>query len=281
MFNIPFNFRGGLDSGDPIPNFGTAKVVFWINSQKNIYNGLPYSAATVGNTDIRLWQDQTVYANNMTATTANSPSFFSTSFAPSGSSASFPYIEVSDVKSEYMAAPLSPSLNAISSGITVFIVMRKNPTRAWSCGNPIVEFNSDWTGSGEGFGIDADCGPAFMEMWYENVSVNPTRVSIPWGSGGVDINKFFYYTFRLSAGTMTGYVGGTLKQTVVATGSNRNMKPVSAGTKLTIAGGFNGSTFVQSSPIDVAEVIIYDGAVPNSGLPSVWNYFKTKYGFIN
>lgn len=281
MFNIPFNFRGGLDSGDPIPNFGTAKVVFWVNSQKNIYNGLPYSAATVGNTDIRLWQDQTVYANNMTANTATSPSFSAATFSPSGSSANFPYIEVNDTKSEWMGAPLSPSLNAISTGFTVFIVMRKNPTRIWSCGNPIIEFNSDWAGSSEGFGIDSDCGPTTMDMWYQNNSIINTTVSVPWGSSGVDINKFYYYTFRMSAGTMTGYLGSTLKQTVVATGSNKNMKPVASGTKLTIAGGFNGTTFAQSSPIDVAEVIIYDGAVPNSGLPSVWNYFKTKYGFIN
>ena len=281
MFNIPFVFRGGLDSGDPIPTFGSAKAVLWVNSQQEIYNGLPYSAATIGNTDIRLWKDQTIYGNNMSANTATSPSFFSTSFAPSGSSASFPYIEVNDTKSEWMGAPLSPSLNAISTGFTIFIVMRKNPNRIWSCGNPIVEFTSDWSGSGEGFGVDSDCGPAFMEMWYENVTFQPTSVFIPWGSSGVDVNKFFYYTFRMSAGTCTGYVGNQLKQTVIASGSNKNMRPVAANTKLTIAGAFNGTTFAQSSPIDVAEVLIYDGAVPNSGLPSVWNYFKTKYGFIN
>jgi hypothetical protein len=217
----------------------------------------------------------------MTANTATSPSFSAATFSPSGSSANFPYIEINDTKGEYMAAPLSPSLNAISSGFTVFIVMRKNPTRSWSCGNPIVEFTSDWSGSGEGFGIDADCTPSQMHLWYENQSFNPTNVYIPWGSSGVDINKFFYYTFRMSAGTCTGYVGNQLKSTVVATGSNKNMRPVASNTKLTIAGGFNGTTFAQSSPIDVAEVLIYDGAVPNSGLPSVWNYFKTKYGFIN
>ena len=50
-------------------------------------------------------------------------------------------------------------------------------------------------------------------------------------------------------------------------------------TKLNIAGGFNGTTFAQASAIDVAEVLIYDGAVPNAGLTTVWNYFKTKYGF--
>jgi hypothetical protein len=279
MFVVPFNYRGGLDSGDPIPTFGTAKAIFWVNSQKGIFNGFPYSAATIGNTDVRYWQDQTPYANHLSAATATSPSFSATTFSPSGSSASFPYIEVNDVHSEYMYANSSPSLLGISSGFTVFIVMRKNPTRIWSCGNPIIEFNSDWAGSSEGFGIDADCTPSIMELWYENVSINPTSVSIPWGSNGVDINKFYYYTFRMSAGTMTGYVGSTLKNTSIASGGSKNMKPVTAGTKLTIGGGFNGSTFAQSSPIDVAEVIIYDGAVPNSGLPSVWNYFKTKYGF--
>lgn len=279
MFNIPFVFRSGFDSGDPIPSFGTAKAIFWVDSQQDIYNGFPYSAATINNTDIRLWKDQTIYGNDLTATTANSPSFSATTFSPSGSSANFPYIEVNDTKAEYMAANLSPTLTGVSSGLTVFIVMRKNPSRAWSCGNPIVEFNSDWAGSGEGWGIDADCTPSTMELWYQNNSVTNTSVTVPWGTAGVDITKFFYYTFRLSAGTMTSYLGSTLKNTVVATGANKNMKPVSSNAKLYIAGGFNGTTFSQSSPIDVAEVLIYDGAIPNSGLPSVWNYFKTKYGF--
>lgn len=279
MFNLPFIFRSGFDSGDPIPSFGTAKAILWVDSQQEIYNGFPYSAATVGNSDIRLWQDQTIYGNNLTATTSNSPSFSATTFSPSGSSASFPYIEVNDTKAEYIAANLSPTLTGITSGLTVFIVMRKNPIRTWSCGNPIVEFNADWSGSAEGWGIDADCTPSTMEFWYQNISVSNTSVTVPWGTAGVDINKFFYYTFRLSAGTMTSYLGSALKNTVVATGSNKNMKPVASNAKLYVAGGFNGSTFAQSSPVDIAELLIYDGAIPNSGLPSVWNYFKTKYGF--
>ena len=84
----------------------------------------------------------------------------------------------------------------------------------------------------------------------------------------------------MSAGTCTGYVGSTLKDTKIAVGFNKTMKAVSSNGKFSIAGGYNGATFAQATAIDVAEVLLYDGAVPNSGLVTVWNYFKSKYGFI-
>ena len=77
-----------------------------------------------------------------------------------------------------------------------------------------------------------------------------------------------------------GY-GSALYSETIAVGPNKKMMPVSSPAKLYIAGGFNGTTYAQASAIDVAEVLIYDGAVPNAGLTTVWNYFKTKYGFIN
>ena len=280
MFNIPFNYREGYSSGDPIPVFGTAKAILWVDSLKGVYNGLPYSSATINNTDIRLWQDQTIYANNLTGTSANSPTYSATTFAPSGTSASFPFIRFNDVNSEYLAAPNSPSLQGISTGFTVFFVMRKNPARTWSSGDPIIEYNAAWAFESEGFGIDADAAPTEMDLWYYNRSFNPTTIHIPWGGSGVDDEKFYYYTYRMSAGTCTGYLGSTLKQTAVAIGSDKRMMPVASTAKFSIAGGFNGTTYAQASAIDVAEVLVYDGAVPDSGLITVWNYFKSKYGFI-
>lgn len=279
MFNIPFNYREGYSSGDPIPVFGSVKAILWVDSLKGVYNGLPYSSATINNSDIRYWQDQTIYGNHLTATTVNSPSYSATTFAPSGSSSSFPFIQFNDINSEYMAVNNSASLQGISTGFTVFVIMRKNPLRAWSSGNPIIEYNAAWSSESEGFGIDGDSAPSFIDMWYYNVSLNSTKISVPWGSGGIDEEKFYYYTFRMSAGTITGYAGSTLKQTAVAVGSNKEMKPVSANAKFSVAGGFNGSLFAQASAIDVAEVLVYDGAVPNSELITVWNYFKSKYGF--
>lgn len=278
MFNIPFNYREGYSSGDPIPVFGTAKAIVWVDSLKGVYNGLPYSSATINNNDIRLWQDQTIYGNNFTATTTNSPSYSATTFSPYGTSASFPYVEFSDVKSEYMAAANSPSLQAISTGFTVFFVFRKNPLRTWSSGNPIIEYNAAWASESEGFGIDADAGPNFLNFWYYNQSFNPLTVDVPWGTV-INDEKFYYYTFRMSGGTVSGYYGSTLYAQATSVGSNKKMMPVSSSAKLYIAGGFNGTTYAQASAIDVAEVLIYDGAVPNSGLVTVWNYFKTKYGF--
>jgi hypothetical protein len=279
MFNIPFNFREGYSSGDPIPVFGSAKSILWVDSLKGVFNGLPYSAATLNNTDIRLWQDQTIYGNNLTATTANSPTYSATTFAPSGTSSSFPFIRFNDADSEYMAANNSTSLQNISTGFTVFFVIRKNPERTWSSGNPIIEYNSTWSSSSEGFGIDGDTGPNNLVFWYRNQSLNTTRIYVPWGSGGNDDEKFFYYTYRMSAGTVTGYAGATLKDTTVAIGGVKTMTPVSTNAKFYIAGGFNGATFAQATAIDVAEVLVYDGAVPDSGLITVWNYFKSKYGF--
>ena len=281
MFNIPFNYREGYSSGDPIPVFGTAKAIVWVDSLKGVYNGLPYSGATLNDTDIRFWQDQTIYGNSLTATSTNSPSYSATTFAPSGSSSSFPYIEFNDVKSEYLAVSNSTSLQNISTGFTVFFVMRKNPLKSWSSGNPIIEYNAAWSFETEGFGIDADSTPTVMDMWYYNRSFQQGIISIPWGSSGVNAEKFYYYTFRMSGGTINGYVGSTLKQTAIASGGDKRMQPVSSDAKFSIAGGFNGTTFAQSSPIDVAEVLVYDGAVPDSGLITVWNYFKSKYGFVN
>ena len=281
MFNIPFNYRDGYTSGDPLPIFGSASAILWVDSLKSVYNGLPYSSATINNTDIRLWRDQSIYGNHLTATTANSPSYLNASFAPSGTTSLFPYIRYDDGGSEYMAAENSLSLKTISSGFTIFFVMRKNPLASWSSGNPIIEYNAGWTLPSEGFGIDADSSPSFIDMRYGNNSFNTTTISIPWGSGGVDEEKFYYYTYRMSAGTCTGYVGSTLKTTLVASGGDKNMRPAIASAKFYVAGGFNGTTFSQSSPIDVAEVLLYNGAVPNAGLTTVWNYFKQKYGFIN
>ena len=280
MFNIPFNFREGYSSGDPIPVFGSARAILWVDSLKGVYNGLPYSAATLNNTDIRLWKDQTIYGNNLTATTTSSPTYSATTFAPSGTSSSFPFVRFNDVNSEYVNGPNSPSLQGISTGFTVFFVIRKNPARTWSSGDPIIEYNASWTNTSEGFGIDGDSGPNFLDMWYANNSIQTTQISIPWGSGGVNDEQFYYYTYRMSAGICTGYVGSTLKATSVAGGGDKRMKAVSSNAKFNIAAGFDGSVYKQATPIDVAEVLVYDGAVPNAGLITVWNYFKSKYGFI-
>jgi len=278
MFNVPFNFREGYSSGDPIPVFGTAKAIFWVDASKGVFNGLPYSAATFGNTDIRFWQDQTIYGNHLTATTTNSPSYSTATFSPYGSSASYPFVQNNDVSSEYMAANNSASLQGISTGFTIFFVFRKNPLRTWSSGDPIIEYNSTWSSETEGFGIDGDAGPNFIDMWYYNQAFQRGLISVPWG-GTINDEKFFYYTFRMSNGTMDGYCGTTLYASATSVGSNKKMMPVSSNAKLYIAGGFNGALFAQASAIDVAEVLIYDGAVPNAGLTTVWNYFKTKYGF--
>lgn len=278
MFNIPFNFREGYSSGDPIPVFGTAKAIVWVDSLKGVYNSLPYTSATLGNTDIRLWLDQTTYGNHLTATTANSPSYSQTTFAPYGTSASFPFIQFNDVNSEYMAANNSASLKGISTGFTIFIVLRKNPLRTWSSGNPIVQYNAAWSSDTEGFGIDGSSGPNYLELWYYNQAFQRGLISVPWGTI-TDDEKFYYYTFRMGNGVMDGYRGSTLAATATAIGPNKKMMPVSSTGKLYVAGGFNGSTFAQASPIDVAEVLIYDGSVPNDGLITVWNYFKSKYGF--
>jgi len=281
MFNIPFNYREGYSSGDPIPVFGTVKAILWVDSLKGVFNGLPYSAATINNTDIRLWKDQTIYANNLTAATTNSPTYSAATFAPSGTSSTFPYLNFNDVNSEYLAAPNSASLQGISSGFTVFFVMRKNPLRVWSSGNPIIEYNAAWTFESEGFGVDADSSPTSMDLWYANNSFNTTTIQIPWGSQNIDDEKFYYYTYRMSGGTVNGYVGQTLKATTVAVGADKKMKAVSSTAKFSVAGGFNGTTFAQASSIDVAEVLVYDGAVPDSGMVTVWNYFKSKYGFVD
>lgn len=280
MFNIPFNYREGYSSGDPIPVFGTAKAIVWVDSLKGVYNGYPYSAATINNNNIRYWQDQTIYGNHFTATSVNSPSYSATTFAPYGTSSSFPYIQFNDTNSEYMAANNSVSLKGISTGFTIFFVLRKNPLRTWSSGNPIIEYNAAWSAESEGFGIDADAGPNFMDMWYYNQSFQRGVISVPWGTI-INDEKFYYYTFRMSAGTMNGYYGSTLYATAVALGPNKKMLATSSNAKLYIAGGFNGTTFAQASAIDIAEVLIYDGAVPNSGLNTVWNYFKSKYGFTS
>lgn len=280
MFNIPFNYREGYSSGDPIPVFGAVSAILWVDSLKGVYNGFPYSAATINDTNIRLWQDQTIYGNNLTANTSTSPTYSATTFAPSGTSSSFPFIRFADVDSERLEIPRTASLQGISTGFTVFFVFRKNPARTWSSGNPIIEYNAAWSSESEGFGIDADAGPNLMNLWYYNNSFNVTTAEIPWGSAGVNDEHFYYYTYRMSAGTITAYVGSTLKDTKVAIGSNKTMKAVSSNGKFTIAGGYNGSTFAQATAIDVAEVLVYNGAVPNAGLTTVWNYFKSKYGFI-
>jgi len=280
MFNIPFNYREGYSSGDPIPVFGNVRAILWVDSLKGVYNGLPYSAATLNNTDIRLWKDQTIYGNDLTATTTSSPTYSATTFAPSGTSSSFPFIRFNDVNSEYVNGPNSASLQGISTGFTVFFVIRKNPSRTWSSGDPIIEYNASWTNETEGFGIDGDSGPNFLDMWYANNSILTTPISIPWGSAGVNDEHFYYYTYRMSGGTCTGYVGSTLKATAVATGGDKRMKAVSSNAKFKIAAGFDGSVYKQATPVDVAEVLVYDGAVPNAGLITVWNYFKSKYGFI-
>ena len=278
MFNVPFNFREGYSSGDPIPVFGSAKAVFWVDALKGVYNGLPYVPAALNNTDIRFWQDQSIYGNHLTATTVSSPSYSTTTFAPYGSSASYPFVQFNDVNTEHMAATNSASLQAISTGFTIFFVFRKNPLRTWSSGDPIIEYNAAWNSETEGFGIDGSAGPNYLDLWYYNQSFNTTTITVPWGNV-IDDEKFFYYTYRMSGGTVNGYYGSQLYSTAVAVGGNKKMMPVSSTAKLYIAGGYNGSTYAQASAIDVAEVLIYDGAVPNSGLITVWNYFKSKYGF--
>lgn len=280
MFNIPFIYRGGYDNSGSLPVFGSATPVLWVDASKSIYSDYGVTPATI-NSSVKQWNDQTVYHNNFTATTANAPIFSATTFSPSGSSSTIPYIEISDVNSEYIAANKSASLDSISSGFTIFLVFKKNPNRSWSSGAPIIEYNSTWSAESEGFGLDGDSSPTSINFWYRNVSVNTTSILVPWGSSGVDANKFFYYTFRLSAGTMNGFVGQVLKSTFPASGSNKNVKPVSSTAKFYIGGGFNGDVFAQSSPIDVAEVIVYNGAVPTADLPSIWSYLRQKYGFTS
>lgn len=281
MFNIPFNYRDGYSAGDPLPIFGNVKAVLWVDALKGVYNGLPYSGATIGNTDVRLWQDQTVYGNNLTATTSNSPTYSASTFSPSGSSSSFPYVKINDVSQEYMAANLSPSLTGISSGFTVFFVFKRNVDRTWNSAGPIIQFNADWNLGAEGFAIGGNSSPTTIDMSYYNNAFNKTTISIPWGSDGVDSTKFFYYTYRMSGGTCNGYVDSTLKATATAVGVDKTMKAVASNAKFYVSAGFNGDTFAQSAPIDVAEVLVYDGAVSDAGLITVWNYFKQKYGFIN
>jgi len=280
MFNIPFIYRGGFDNTGTLPTFGSATPILWVDASKSIYSDYGTTPATI-NSHVKQWNDQTGYHNNLTATTLNSPIFSATTFSPSGSSSTIPYIEVNDLSAQYMAAPRTTSLQTISSGLTLFIVFKKNPNRTWSSGAPIIEFNSTWSAESEGFGLDGDSSPTTLNFWYRNASVNTTSILVPWGSGGVDANKFFYYTFKLSAGTMTGYVGQTLKTTGSAIGSNKNMQPVASAAKFYVGGGFNGTVFAQSSPIDVAEVILYNGAIPTADLPSIWNYLRQKYGFTS
>jgi hypothetical protein len=279
MFNIPFVYREGYSAGDPLPVFGAVDAVIWVDSLKQVYNGFPYSAATNGNTDIRLWQDRTIYGNDLTATTVNSPSYGTITFAPSGSSSSFPYIRFDDGDSEHMSAKLSSTLNAISTGFTLFFVFRKNTSTTWSSGDPIIEFNAEWSAQNEGFGVDGYDSPTYMRFWFYNINGSIKKyVDIDWGGNGIDEDAFFYYTFRMSAGTINGYIGNKLKATNSSTGS---MKAVSSNAKFYVAGGFDGTVYKQSTPLDFAEILLYDGAVPDAGLTTVWNYFKQKYGFVN
>lgn len=281
MFNIPFIYRDGYDGGDPLPVFGNVNAILWVDSLKAVYNGLPYSGATFGNTDIRLWKDQSVYGNDLTATTINSPAYSAQTFSPSGSSSSFPYIGTTVSGTEYMAAKLSPSLSSISTGFTLFFVFKRDENLAWTNPGPIIVFGDDWTNGFEGFRIGGNSFATLINAYYYNNASQGTTTEIPWGSGGVDSTKFFYYTYRMSGGTCTGYVGSTLKTTIIAGGGDKTMRAVSSNAKFYVSAGFTTGSLSQSASIKVAEILVYNGAVPDAGLTTVWNYFKQKYGFIN
>lgn len=284
MFNIPFIFRDGYIGGSVLPIFGDAKAIVWLDAQKSVYSDYGLTPAGSGS-EIKQWNDQTSYANNVTGQTSDTPNYGSISFSPSGSTALFPYVEFNETDNDFLATKINPpSLTAITSGFTLFMVMRRNPGGAWSPGdNPIVEWNASWTSSDEGFGIDGDSTPSVLQCWYENNSINRTSIDIPWGSGGIDSTKFYYYTYRMSAGTCTGYVGQTLKAgPTLAIGSNKTMRtpnPVNK-PKLYICSGFDGTTFKQSSMIDMTELIIYNNALSDSNMSSVWKYLRQKYGFV-
>lgn len=284
MFNIPYVYRDGYNGGDPLPVFGSAKAILWVDSLKEVYNGLPYTAATNGNTDIRLWKDQSGYNNDLTASTSNSPTYSASSFSPLGSSSSFPYIRFTDANSEYLKRGLSTSVSNISTGFTIFIVFRKNPQRNWTSGSAIFYYTSNWSANSDGIGIAADSSPTEIRCQYINAGGTPVITYInPWDPS-VD-EKFNYFTYRMSAHTSNGhcrtYIGDTIDNTTNLSGTfdDQKVKPPSSLGILSIAGGFNNGIFAQGTPIDVAEVILYDGAIPDDGLTTVWNYFKQKYGF--
>lgn len=283
MFNIPFNYRDGYNTGDPIPQFGVTRAIVWLDSLKGVYNGNPIVPAVLGNTDITLWKDQTEYKTDITGTTSSptdTPTYSATSLSPSGTNSPYPYIRFNKSNADALSIKSSEAtgLGSISSGLTVFFVIKRNTSSTWSSGAPIIQYSTSWTSLSDGFGIDADATPTAIKFKYYTESSTTGEVTFPW----VNLNNvnFYYYSFRLSAGTITSYVGNQLINTTVTTGSNKNMKPVSSLGKFAIASSFNSGIYSQTTPLDVTEVLIYNGAIPNAGMTTVWNYFKTKYGFI-
>ena len=288
MFNIPFVFRGGFNSNNPAPIYGTAEAILWVDSQQYVYSDNGVTPAVYGQ-DVKQWNDLTIYHNNVTGATSFIPMFSGSSFSPSGSSATFPYLQFNELHQDSLDAPKSNSLMTMTSGFTLFFVMRKNNTGAWSPGpNPIVEWNDSWSTPTEGFGVDGNSSPTTLDCWYYSNAAEQITISIPWGSGGINASNYYYYTVRMSADTsastgtciFNGYAGSTLKDTVTNTTGNTYMKkPTTSTAKFSIASGYQSGSRVQTSEIDVAEVILYNGALSDAQLTSVWNYFKTKYGF--
>lgn len=141
MFNIPFIYRGGFDGGDPLPLYGTAEAIIWLDADQYVYKDYGVTSASFGN-DVFQWNDLTSYRNNVTGSTTETPLYSGITFAPSGSTSVFPYIEFNETNQDYLAVKSSASLQSISSGYTLFFVMRKNATGTWSPGdNPIIEWN--------------------------------------------------------------------------------------------------------------------------------------------
>lgn len=288
MFNIPFVFRGGLITSAPIPQFGSAEAIVWLDSTQYVYQDNGVTPAPFG-VDVKQWNDLTVYKNNVTGSTNFIPLYSGSTFSPSGSTAVFPYLEFNELHEDDLAAPKSDSLMSTTSGFTLFFIIKKNNTGAWSPGsNPIVQWNDSWTTPIEGFGVDGNSSPTALDCWYYSNAAQKITVSIPWGSGGIDEESFYYYTVRMSADTsattgtcvVNAYAGTTLKDTVTNTTGNTYMKkPTTNTVKFSVASGFNSGTRIQTSEIDVVEIILYNGALSNSDLQSVWDYFKTKYGF--
>ena len=291
MFNIPFVYRGAGVGGDALPSYGNAQAILWVDASQSIYKDYGITPATM-NSNVFQWNDLTVYGNNLSGTTGTSygtssgvPVLSAQTFSPSGSSAAFNYIEFNDSQKDYLVRNNNQKINGftgITSGFTIFWVFKRNVSRIWSSGDPIIQYNDSWFAENSGFGIDGDSSPTVLNLWYANKSVNTTTISIPWGSGGISDTSFFYYTYRMSGGTCTGYVGEKLKAgPTTAIGSNKEMQQPGSQAILSIASSFNSNAYAQSSPIDVAEAIVYNGALTDSQLTAVWGYLRQKYGFIS
>ena len=287
MFNIPFVFRGANTASGVPPLIGNAEAIVWLDAAQLVYKDNGVTPAVYGD-DIKQWNDLTSYKNNVTGTTNFIPMYSGITFTPSGSTSIFPYVQFNELHEDNLSAAKSNSLMTMTSGFTLFFVIRRNTTGAWSPGaNPVIQWNDSWTTPTEGFGVDGDSVPNNLDCFYYSNSAVKTVISIPWGSGGNNEENFYYYTVRFSAntalgtGVINGYSGKVLKDTASNTVGNVFMKkPTTNTVKFSIASGFDNGVRTQTSELDVTEVILYNDALDNSGLQVVWNYLITKYGFV-